>query len=169
MRMLIIIIYVSLGLLSCQTKQKVVSEVKSAERVEVKTDIRQTDRERIKEIAEEIAQRVTNEELEIDLTITKFDTDKPADSTSGRSPVLEETKARIKRNKNTNQSTQATKQTDTEKEQTIEDQSKVDRSASIESMERKETGLALWQKILIAIGSITVVSIIAWIIIKFRK
>jgi len=169
MKNLIFILLACVCLFSCKTPQKTVSDSKMNQEIKIDNDISSSDENRLKELTDQIIKRLINEQLNIDIKNVKYDTDKPADSISGKHPVSEETDIKINRKTAVNETDSIHQEKDSVSINKAKDNSNITVKTKSEIKEEKQTGLSDLQKKLMAVGVLSIVGIIVFVIIKIKK
>ena len=160
----LILILLALCLFSCKTAQKTVSGAKLNEEINISNDV--SDEKQINDLADRVIQRIINEETEISIENVKYDTEKP-DSITGKYPISEETKIRIRTEISVNEIDSAHQEVVSVAK--INDNSQIVSATKIETKEEKQIGLKGWQKTLITIGGIVIAGAFLFIAFKICK
>jgi len=154
---------------SCKSPQKTVSASKLDQTTNISNDILSSDEKQSKELTDRMMKLLINEQLNVDIKNVKYDTEKPADSITGKHPVSEITDIKINRKTNVNKSDSTHNETDSVSAIKAKDNSKEIIKTKSETKETKQTGLSALQRNLIAAGIISIIGFIIFIIIKIKK
>lgn len=165
----LVFIILSLLVFSCKSPQKMVSSSQQNQETQINNDISLTDDKHLKELTDQIIKRLFNERLNIDIQNIKYDTEKPVDSITGKHPVSEETNININRETNVNEIDSIHQETDSVSVTKTKDNSQIAVKTKTETKEEKQTDLSGLQKKLIAVGVLSIIGFIVFIIIKIRK
>jgi len=169
MKNLIFILLACVCVISCKSPQKTVSDSKMNQEIKIDNDISSSNENRLKELTDQIVKRLINEQLNIDIKNVKYDTEKPADSLTGKHPVSEETNIKINRETTVNQTDSIHQEKDSVSVNKTEDNSNITVKTKSEIKEEKQTGLSDLQRKLMAVGVLSIIGIIVFIIIKIKK
>jgi hypothetical protein len=156
-------------LFSCKSPQKSVSSSKLNQETNISNNISSSDENRVQELTYQIIKRLISERLDVGIKNIKYDTEKPADSITGKHPVSEETEINIRRETDVNETDSIHQETDSFRAVSINDNSQVFVETKTESKESKETRLKSWQKVLMTVGGLVIIGFIVFIIIKIKK
>jgi hypothetical protein len=122
----------------------------------------------LRTLSEQVFKMLTKEHLNIVVKQVFYDTGYPVDSATCRPPVAEEREITIMRETQIDAADSlrinemATRQT------TTDVQSLIASKVSGETSEKTETGMNMFQKILMITGAISVIAIIIYLILKFK-
>jgi hypothetical protein len=169
MKHLIFILLACVCLLSCKTPQKTVSDSKMNQEIKMDNDVSSSDENRLTELTDQIIKRLISEQLNIDIKNVRYDTEKPADSITGKHPVSEETDIKINRKTTVNETDSTHQEKDSVSMTKTEDNSNIIVKTKSETKEEKQTGLSDLQRKLMAIGVLSIIGIIVFVIIKIKK
>lgn len=167
MKGLIYILLFSSLLISCNSLKKATSDSKSEHTERMDYDLLLTDDNYVKELTDRIIERIIKEHLNITIKQTKYDTNQPMVEDTGKHPVSEETDIAIHRETEVNETDSIHQQKDSISSINTKDQSKVVVKDKVKVKEKKENGLTVWQKMLIGLSVVLLLSL--FIIIRIKK
>lgn len=167
MKNLLIILFF-LMLCSCRTPQKTSSDLQYKNNLSIKNDIELSEETYVNELTERIINRLQKDRLNINIQKTLYDTDKPADPSTGNHPIKEETNIQISK--------------ETEKEETdsthtellsgssvdVDDNSRIEQKDTLKSSQQSESGLSSLQKFLMAVGVGAIICLAFFIYSKLK-
>ncbi len=169
MRKIVFIVLAFVLFTACKTPQKTTSKIQQDQETEVKKDIQISDEKLVTEIANQVIDRLTNETTEINLTSTEYDTDKPVNPTTGKPPIKKESDLKISNQKTVDEKVCTEIKKDSVSHATTNDNSILKEKTTVDSKEVIKTGLRTWQKVLMVIGGFSIVVLILFLIIKFKR
>lgn len=164
----LIFILISVLLFSCKSSQKAVSEVKQKEDIALNNDITVSDDKHVAELTDRIMQRIIKDRINIGIKNTKYDTDKPIDTATGKHPVKEENEININEETDGHETENIHQEKDSASSVQTQDNSQIKAKTETKTKEIKETGLKWWQKTSIAIGSSFLIGFSIWLFIKIK-
>ena len=155
-------------LTACKAPKNITTDTNVKEQKAIENNISLLETKDFEEYIKQVLHSFFNEKLNINITQTKYDTDKPTDSGTGKPPVKEVNNILISKETDVKQLETTNKETSENTVSQLEDKSK-DKS-KIEVKEKTETkiGLKGWQKILIIIGAVALIFSGIKIYLKFK-
>ena len=152
---------------SCKASKESL-KVDQVNKIEKVNDIEKLTENDKEEIANIVLTQLVNENTSVKVVKTTYDTEKPIDPTTKKPPVAEELEVNIdkKIESDTNQSLDS-KASDKSKE-ALKDKSKLKDNSKSKLEDKKSTGLSWYQKLLIWIGSLSVLGGAGYVVYRFK-
>lgn len=166
--MRILLFILSLFLVTSCKASKESLKVDQVNKIEKVNDIEKLTENDKEEIANIVLTQLVNENTSVKVVKTTYDTEKPIDPTTKKPPVAEELEVSIdkKIESDTNQSLDS-KSSDKSKE-ALKDKSKLKDNSTSKLEDKKSTGLNWYQKMMIWIGSLTLLGGAGYVIYRFK-
>lgn len=153
---------------ACKTPQNTTFTIKENQETEVKNDVRTSDEKLVAEITNQVINRLTDEKTEINLKSTEYDTEKPVDPSTGKPPIKKESDLKVNNQKKVDEKETIETKKDSVSQITSSDNSQIKEKTVIDTKEVAKAGLKTWQKVLMAVGCLTLIGLIIFLIIKFK-
>lgn len=155
-------------LVACKAPKNVITDTNVKEQKDIEKDISLIETKDLKESFDRALQSFFNEKLNINITQTKYDTDKPTDTGTGKPPVKEVNDISISRETDAGQLESSKKETTENTALQLEDKSKDKSKVEVKEKTETETGLVWWQNTLIVIGSVVIIYTCVKLYLKFK-
>ncbi len=169
MKHLIFILFVCIFLLSCKSRQKSISTSELNQETNISNDISLSDYKQLSGLTDQVIKKLVNEQLNIGIKQTKYDTDKPVVEGTEKYPVIEETEISINRKADMKETDSIHLEMNNVCAIKLDDNSDITTKITVKTKEKKETGLNDWQKLLMTVGGLFIIGFFISIIIKIKK
>lgn len=152
---------------SCKASKESL-KVDQINKIEKVNDIEKLTENDKEEIANIVLSQLVSENTSVKVVKTTYDTEKPIDRETKRPPIREELEVSIdkKVESDTNQSLDS-KSSDKSKE-SLNDKSKLKDNSTSKLEDKKSTGLPWYQKMMIWIGSLSLLGGIGYVVYRFK-
>lgn len=167
-RAIYILALLSVILAGCRSPKTLTTDMKLKEQKDIENNISLVETSKIDQAIDQAMQKYVSEKLNININNKVYDTEKPADPETGKSPLKEETNVSL--SKETNATTaeivkaETTEVVASQFDAKSTDKSKVDNSEKT----KMETRFGPWQKVLIGIGLTSIIGFILFIRSKIK-
>lgn len=167
MKYIVFILYFFV-LVSCKTRQKIVSNSKVNKETSYVKDITKINETHLSELTDSVINKLLNEQTDIKLKQTKYDTDKPINKETGKYPVKEENHINIHKEAEIKEKGNIHMVKDSFTEIQTMDKSHVNDTIQSKTEEKKEIGWNTWHKALMLLVLGGLIGVIIYIIIKIK-
>lgn len=155
-------------LCSCRTPQKTSSDLQYKNDLSIKNDIELSEETYFNELTERIINRLQKDRLNISIQKTLYDTDKPADPSTGNHPVKEETNIQIKQETEKEETDSTHSELLSESSVDVDDNYRIEQKGNLKSSQQSESGLSSLQKFLMAVGIVAFICLAFFIYSKLK-
>lgn len=168
MKHLLYILILCFVFAGCGSPKTVTTDSRIKEQKNIENDIKVSTDSAMYEAINRAIQTAIAERLNISVKQTKYDTDKPVDSETGKPPIKEENDIKLTKETDTqiNENTNETKSSASSFESI--DKSKDKTKTDTAEKAKTETGLNWWQKMFVVIGVSSLIGFVIWIISKIK-
>lgn len=148
----------------CKTPQKTAVRVQEQAETTAANNITLTAEDHSSGLLEKTARHAASELLDIGVVTVQYDTDKPADTVTGRHPVKSESFFKLRKRRDKTKLDTLRKQRNNNTYTNTTDRSRIQKKARTDNTEKKTVGLNAWQ----AVSAATVASLLIFLFLKYK-
>lgn len=149
--------------------QKMLSDSKINQEIKTNNDVYSAEDRLMQERIDRLMRRLVYEELIIDQHTTKYNTDAPVDTITGRHPVSEQTDLKISRNTTVNETDSTHKQSAAASSVKTADKSNMSVKTKSELKEENHSILDDLEDVATAFSILLIIGLVIYIIVKTKK